>query len=384
MNFKFDEDEQKVLDIIHEFGVNEVAPLAAEIDEQERFPEENRKRLAELGMMGICYPKEYGGAGHSYLAYIAVIEELAKHCSTTSVMLSGHHSLGAFPIAEFGNEEQKQKYLVPLLKGEKLGAFGVTEPAAGSDAGNQQTTAVDKGDYWLLNGTKCFITNGYYADTYFITATTGMFEKKGRMAKEISAFIVEKGTPGFTFGTKEKKMGIKGSATYELVFQDCKIPKENLLGERGKGFKMALMTLDGGRIGVAAQALGIAQGAIDHCKKYVTEHMNGDKRISQYQFTQFELADMQARVDAARLLVYRAAQAKQDHEPFSPLAAMGKLYAAEAATNVTRRCVQLAGFDGYSRDYPFERLMRDAKITEIYEGTSEVQKIVISASMGIN
>jgi butyryl-CoA dehydrogenase len=203
MNFKFDEDEKKMLDIIHEFGVNEVALLAAEIDEQERFPMELRNRLTELGMMGICYPKEYGGGGHSYLAYIAVIEELAKHCSTTSVMLSGHHSLGAFPIAEFGNEEQKQKYLVPLLTGEKLGAFGVTEPAAGSDAGNQQTTAIDKGDYWLLNGTKVFITNGYYADTYFITATTGMVEKKGRMAKEISAFIVEKGTPGFTFGTKE-------------------------------------------------------------------------------------------------------------------------------------------------------------------------------------
>ena len=329
MNFKFSEDEQKVIDLIHEFGVNEVAPLAAEIDEQERFPEENRKRLAELGMMGICYPKEYGGAGHSYLAYIAVIEELAKNCSTTSVMLSDHHSLGSFPLSEFGTEEQKQKYLVPLLKGEKLGAFAVTEPSAGSDLGNQQTTAVDKGDYWLLNGSKIFITNGFYADT------------------------------------------------------DCKIPKENLLGGLGKGFKMALMTLDGGRIGVAAQALGITQGAIDHCKKYVTEHMQGEQRISQYQFTQFELADMQARVDAARLLVYRAAQAKQDHEPFSHLAAMGKLYAAEAATNVTRRCVQLVGYDEYSREFPFERLMRDAKITEIYEGTSEVQRMVISSWMGI-
>ena len=330
-------------------------------------------------MMGICYPKEYGGAGHSYLAYIAVIEELAKHCSTTSVMLSDHHSLGSFPLSEFGTEEQKQKFLVPLLKGEKLGAFAVTEPSAGSDLGNQQTSAVDMGDYWLLHGSKIFITNGFYADTYFVTAMTD----KSLRSKGISGFIVEKGTPGFSFGTKEKKMGIRGSATYELVFEDCKIPKENLLGELGKGFKMALMTLDGGRIGVAAQALGIAQGAIDHCKKYVTEHMQGDKRISQFQFTQFELADMQARVDAARLLVYRAAQAKQDHEPFSHLAAMGKLYAAEAATNVTRRCVQLAGYDGYSKDFPFERLMRDAKITEIYEGTSEVQRMVISSWMGI-
>ncbi|MCD8090670.1 MAG: acyl-CoA dehydrogenase family protein, partial [Clostridiales bacterium] len=377
--FKFSDEEQKLLSVIQEFGVNEVAPLAAKLDEEERFPEENRKRLAEMGMMGICYPKEYGGGGFSYVAYIAVIEELAKHCSTTSVMLSDHHSLGSFPLFEFGTEEQKQKFLVPLLKGEKLGAFAVTEPSAGSDLGNQQTTAVDMGDYWLLNGSKIFITNGYYEDTYYVTAMTD----KSKRSRGISGFIVEKGTPGFTFGTKEKKMGIRGSATYELVFQDCKIPKENLLGELGKGFKIALTTLDGGRIGVAAQALGIAQTAIDHCKKYVTEHTEGSLRISQYQFTQFELADMQARVDAARLLVYRAAQAKQDHEPFSHLAAMGKLYAAEAATNVTRRCAQLAGFDGYSRNYPFERLMRDAKITEIYEGTSEVQKMVISSWMGI-
>lgn len=379
MNFKFTNEEQKLIERVREFGLKEVAPLASAIDEEERFPEENRRRLAEMGLMGICYPKEYGGGGYSYLAYIAVIEELAKHCSTTSVMLSDHHSLGSFPLFEFGTEDQKQKYLVPLLKGEKLGAFAVTEPMAGSDLGNQQTTAVDMGDYWLLNGTKIFITNGFYADTYFVTAMTD----KSQRNRGISAFIVEKGTPGFTFGTKEKKLGIRGSATYELIFQNCKIPKENLLGELGKGFKMALITLDGGRIGVAAQALGIAQGAIDHCKKYVTEHMQGDKRISQYQFTQFELADMQTRVDAARLLVYRAAQAKQDHEKFSHLAAMAKLYAAEAATNVTRRCSQLAGYDGYSRNFPFERLMRDSKITEIYEGTSEVQKMVISSWMNI-
>lgn len=379
MNFKFSEEEQKVIDLIHEFSVNEVAPMAAEIDEQERFPMEHRNRLKELGMMGICYPKEYGGGGHSYLAYIAVIEELAKHCSTTSVMLSDHHSLGSWPIAEFGTEEQKQKYLVPLLQGKKLGAFAVTEPSAGSDLGNQQTSAVDKGDYWLINGSKIFITNGYYADTYFITAMTD----KSQKSRGISSFIVEKGTPGFSFGTKEKKMGIRGSATYELVFEDCKIPKENLLGDIGKGFKMALATLDGGRIGVAAQALGIAQSAIDHCVKYATENTRDEKRISQYQFTQFELADMQARVDAARLLVYRAAQAKQEHEPYSHLAAMGKLYAAEAATSVTRRCMQLVGYEGYTRDLPFERLMRDAKITEIYEGTSEVQRMVISSWMGI-
>lgn len=379
MNFKFTEDEQKTIDMIHEFGVNVAGPGAAEIDAQERFPSENVEKLRGMGMMGICYPKKYGGAEHSYLAYIAVVEELAKHCATTAVMLSDHHSLGSWPLIEFGTEEQKQKFLVPLCKGQKLGAFGVTEPSAGSDLGNQKMTAVDAGDHWVLNGQKVFITNGYYADTYYISAVTD--PDKG--SRGISGFIVEKGTPGFTFGAKEKKMGIRGSATYELIFQDCKIPKENLLGERGKGFKIALATLDGGRIGVGAQALGIAQSAIDHCKEYVTTHCLHEQRISQYQYVQFELADMQARVDAARLLIYRAAQAKQDHDPYSHLAAMGKLYASEAATNVTRRCMQLVGDDGYTNRFPFERLMRDSKITEIYEGTSEVQRMVISSWMVI-
>lgn len=379
MNFKFTEDEQKTIDMIHEFGVNVAGPGAAEIDAQERFPSENVEKLRGMGMMGICYPKKYGGAEHSYLAYIAVVEELAKHCATTAVMLSDHHSLGSWPLIEFGTGEQKQKFLVPLCKGQKLGAFGVTEPSAGSDLGNQKMTAVDAGDHWVLNGQKVFITNGYYADTYYISAVTD--PDKG--SRGISGFIVEKGTPGFTFGAKEKKMGIRGSATYELIFQDCKIPKENLLGERGKGFKIALATLDGGRIGVGAQALGIAQSAIDHCKEYVTTHCLHEQRISQYQYVQFELADMQARVDAARLLIYRAAQAKQDHDPYSHLAAMGKLYASEAATNVTRRCMQLVGDDGYTNRFPFERLMRDSKITEIYEGTSEVQRMVISSWMVI-
>lgn len=379
MNFKFTEDEQKTIDMIHEFGVNVAGPGAAEIDAQERFPSENVEKLRGMGMMGICYPKKYGGAEHSYLAYIAVVEELAKHCATTAVMLSDHHSLGSWPLIEFGTEEQKQKFLVPLCKGQKLGAFGVTEPSAGSDLGNQKMTAVDAGDHWVLNGQKVFITNGYYADTYYISAVTD--PDKG--SRGISGFIVEKGTPGFTFGAKEKKMGIRGSAIYELIFQDCKIPKENLLGERGKGFKIALATLDGGRIGVGAQALGIAQSAIDHCKEYVTTHCLHEQRISQYQYVQFELADMQARVDAARLLIYRAAQAKQDHDPYSHLAAMGKLYASEAATNVTRRCMQLVGDDGYTNRFPFERLMRDSKITEIYEGTSEVQRMVISSWMVI-
>jgi butyryl-CoA dehydrogenase len=379
MLFKFSEEEQKIIDSVREFCVKEVAPIASEIDENERFPKETKDKLAKMGMMGIPFPVEYGGFGSTYLAYVATCEEIAKYCASTSVMVSVHHSLCCSPILQFGTEEQKKKFLPPLLSGEKLGAFGVTEPSAGSDAANQQTTAVDAGDYWLLNGAKIFITNGYYADTYFIAAMTD----KEQRHRGISAFIVEKGTPGFTFGTKEKKLGIRGSATYELVFTDCKIPKENLLGELGKGFKIAMVTLDGGRLGIAAQAIGIAQGTIDNCVKYVTEHMDGEKRISQLQNTQFELADMQTKVDAARLLVYRTAQAKQDNEPYGQFAAMAKLFASETAMSVTKRCVQLAGYDGLSRKYPFERFMRDAKITEIYEGTSEVQRMVISAGMGV-
>lgn len=379
MNFKLNPEEQKLLDQVHEFAEKEVAPLAAELDRQERFPAESLARLREMGLMGVCYPKEVGGGGYSYLTYIAMVEELAKYCATTSIMFAAHHSLGAYALSILGTPEQKEKYLLPLMKGEKLGAFGATEPGAGTDLGGQQTRAEDKGDHWLLNGSKIFITNAFYADIYFISAVTDPEQK----SRGISAFIVEKGTPGFTFGKKEAKMGIRGSATYELIFQDCKIPKENLLGERGKGFKTALSTLDGGRISVGAQAVGIAQGAIDCCKKYVTEHSIEEQRISQYQYTQFQLADMQTRVDAARLLVQRAAQAKQDGEPFAQYAAMGKLFASETAIDVTRRCIDLVGIDGVSSAYPFERMMRDAKITEIYEGTSEVQRMVISSWMGI-
>ena len=379
MNFKFNEEEQEILDMLHDFAVKEVAPIAAEIDENERFPEETWHKLADMGMMGIPFDEEYGGAGLSYLTYIGVCEELAKHCATTSVMVSAHSSLCVWPISEFGTEEQKCKYLPALCSGEKLGAMGLTEPGAGTDAAMQKTTAVDKGDHWLLNGSKIFITNAGYADTFVIFAMTD--KEKGN--KGISAFIVEKGFPGFKVGAHEKKMGIRGSSTCELVFEDCVVPKENLLGEEGKGFKISMMTLDGGRIGIGAQALGIAQAAIDECVKYTTQRIQFGKRISQFQNTQFQLADMQARVDAARLLVYRAAQAKQDHEPYSHLAAMGKLYASEAASDVTRRCLQLVGGYGYTREYPFERFMRDAKITEIYEGTSEVQRMVISGWMGV-
>lgn len=379
MNFHFTPDEQDVLDMLHDFCLKEVAPIAAEIDEEERFPEETWHKLADMGMMGVPFAEEYGGAGLSYVNYIGVCEELAKHCATTSVMVSAHTSLCSWPISEYGTEEQKQKYLVPLAQGEKLGAMGLTEPGAGTDANGVRTTAELKGDKYILNGTKIFITNGYYADTYVIFARTNPDLSVGH--KGLSAFIVEKGFKGFSFGTKEKKMGIRASATYELVFDNCEVPAENLLGKEGEGFKIAMMLLDGGRIGVAAQALGIAQGAIDECIPYLKNRKQFGKPLSSFQNTQFELADMQTKVDAARLLIYRAAMAKQDHEPYSHLAAMGKMFAAEVASDVTRRVVQLVGGCGYTREYPFERMMRDAKITEIYEGTTEVQKMVVSGWM---
>ncbi len=379
MIFHLNEEEQEILDMLHDFCLKEVAPIAAEVDENERFPEETWHKLAEMGMMGVPYPEEYGGAGMSYLSYITCCEELAKHCATTSVMVSAHSSLCTWPIYNFGTEEQKQKYLPGLCSGEVLGAFGLTEPGAGTDAAMQKTVAEDKGDHWLLNGSKIFITNAGFASVFVVFAMTD----KSKGTKGISAFIVDRDAPGFSIGAHEKKMGIRGSSTCELIFEDCKIPKENLLGEIGKGFKVAMMTLDGGRIGIGAQALGIAQGCIDATVKYTTERIQFGKRISQFQNTQFQLADMQTKVDAARLLIYRAAQAKQDGEPYSHLAAMGKLFASETASDGTRRCVQLVGGYGYSREYPFERMMRDAKITEIYEGTSEVQRMVISGWMGV-
>ncbi len=379
MNFHFNEEEQEILDMLHDFCLKEVAPIAAEVDENERFPEETWHKLAEMGMMGVPFAEEYGGAGLSYLNYIGICEELAKHCATTSVMVSAHTSLCCWPISQYGTEEQKQKYLSKLCSGEWLGAFGLTEPGAGTDAAMQKTIAEDKGDHWLLNGSKIFITNAGFANVFVVFAMTD----KSLGTKGISAFIVEKDFPGFKVGSHEKKMGIRGSSTCELVFEDCIVPKENLLGELNKGFKVAMTTLDGGRIGIAAQALGIAQASIDECVKYTKERVQFGKRISQFQNTQFQLADMQASVDAARLLVYRAAQAKQDHEPHSHLAAMAKLVAAETASDVTRRTLQLTGGYGYTREYPFERMMRDAKITEIYEGTSEVQRMVISGWMGV-
>lgn len=379
MNFKQDEMHQELQQMYREFAQQQVKLVAAEIDRTEVFPEGTVAAMAEMGLLGIPFPAEYGGAGMDNLSYAQCIEELSKVCASTGVIVSAHTSLCATPIYLFGTEEQKQKYLIPLASGEKLGAFGLTEPGAGTDASGQKTTAVLEDDQYVLNGSKIFITNAGPADVYIVMAMTD--KEKG--TRGISSFIVEKGYPGFSVGKHEEKMGIRASATCELIFENCIVPKENLLGEEGKGFKVAMMTLDGGRIGIAAQALGIAQGAIDETVEYVKTREQFGKTLSSFQNTQFELADMQAMTEAARLLVYRAAVAKDNHEPYSHLAAMAKLVASEVASDVTRRCLQLFGGYGYTREYPIERMMRDAKITEIYEGTSEVQKMVISAWMGV-
>ena len=381
MNFTLSKEHEMARTLFHEFAEKEVKPLAQEVDETEHFPRETVNKMAKTGFLGIPVPKEYGGQGCDTLAYAMCVEELSKVCATTGVIVSAHTSLCCDPIKTYGTEEQKQKYLIPLAKGEKLGAFGLTEPGAGTDAQGQQTKAVLDGDEWVLNGTKIFITNGKEADVYVVIAVTGTVEKRGKLQKEISAFIVEKGTPGFTFGTKEKKMGIRGSATYELIFTDCRIPKENMLGKQGEGFKIAMHTLDGGRIGIAAQALGIAEGALERTVEYVKERKQFGRSIAQFQNTQFQLADMATKVQAAQMMVYRAAVAKDTQKSYSVEAAMAKLYAAEVAMEVTTKAVQLHGGYGYIREYDVERMMRDAKITEIYEGTSEVQRMVISGSL---
>lgn len=381
MDFALDKKHEMARTLFREFAENEVKPLAQEVDETEQFPVETVEKMARYGFMGIPIPKEYGGQGCDILTYAMCVEELSKVCGTTGVIVSAHTSLCMDPILTFGTEEQKRMYLPDLASGKKLGAFGLTEPGAGTDAQGQQTKAVLDGDEWVLNGSKCFITNGKYADVYIVIAVTGTIEKRGRMMKEISAFIVEKGTPGFTFGVKEKKMGIRGSATYELIFQDCRIPKSALLGQQGKGFHIAMHTLDGGRIGIASQALGLAEGALERTVGYVKERKQFGRTLSQFQNTQFQLADMATEVEAAQLLVYKAAMAKQTQKNYGVEAAKAKLFAAETAMAVTTKCVQLHGGYGYIREYDVERMMRDAKITEIYEGTSEVQRMVISANL---
>ena len=377
MDFSLNKREELFLQMIREFAENEVKPLAAEVDEQERFPMETVEKMAKIGIMGIPIPVEYGGQGGTNQMYIMAVEELSRVCATTGVIVSAHTSLCMNPILEFGTEEQKQKYLPKLASGEWIGAFGLTEPNAGTDAAMQQTTAVLDGEEWVLNGSKIFITNAGYAAVYVIMAMTD----KSKGTKGISAFIVEKDTPGFSIGKKEKKLGIRGSATCELIFENCRIPKANLLGELGKGFKIAMMTLDGGRIGIASQALGIAQGAMDVTVKYTKERKQFGKAIAAFQNTQFQMANLETRVQAARLLVRQAAYKKDMHLPYSVDAAMAKLFAAETAMEVTTKCLQFHGGYGYTREYEIERMMRDAKITEIYEGTSEVQRMVIAGKL---
>ena len=384
MDFSLGKEHEMARSLFKEFAEKEVKPLAQDVDENEEFPRGTVEKMAKNGFLGIPVPKEYGGQGCDPLTYVMCVEELSKVCGTTGVILSAHTSLCCDPILTFGTEEQKQKYLVPLAKGEKLGAFALTEPGAGTDAQGMQTKAVfdEATNEWVLNGSKCFITNGKEADVYVIFAITDIVEdQKGRKKKRFSAFIVEKGTEGFTFGTKEKKMGIRGSSTYELIFQDCRIPKDNLLGQRGKGFPIAMHTLDGGRIGIAAQALGLAAGALDVTIQYVKERKQFGRTIGAFQNTQFQLADMATKVEAARMLVYKAAMAKAEKPVYSFEAAQAKLYAAEVAMEVTTKAVQLHGGYGYIREYDVERMMRDAKITEIYEGTSEVQRMVISGAL---
>ncbi len=379
MNFELSEEQNLIREMVREFAETEVAPSASERDEAEHFDRDLMfGRLADLGLTGIVFPEEYGGAGADYLSYAIAVEELSRVCASTGVTLSAHLSLGSNPIYLFGTEEQKKTFLMPLAQGKTMGAFGLTEPAAGSDAGGTKTTAMREGSDWIINGTKIFITNGGEAETYIIFART---DKTAEKHHGISAFIVEKDTPGFSFGKKEKKLGIRSSPTLELIFDNCQVPGANLLGEEGQGFKVAMKTLDGGRIGIASQALGIAQGALDATLAYVKERQQFNKPLSSFQGVQFQLADMATQIEAARLLVYRAAYRASAGLSYSQESAMAKLFASETAMRVTTQAVQLHGGYGYTRDFPVERMMRDAKITEIYEGTSEIQRVVIGAAL---
>ena len=377
MNFALSKEQELVRQMVREFANDKVKPIAAEIDETERFPMENVKLMAKYGMMGLPFPVQYGGAGGDTLSYILAVEELSKVCGTTGVILSAHVSLCASLIQQFGTEDQKQKYLVPLAKGEKIGAFGLTEPNAGTDASGQQTIAVLDGDHYVLNGSKIFITNGGVADVFIVFAMTD----RSKGVKGISAFIVEKNFPGFSIGKLENKMGIRASSTTELIMENCIVPKENLIGQEGKGFGIAMKTLDGGRIGIAAQALGIAEGALEESINYMKDRKQFGKPLSAFQGLQWMIAEMDVKVEAARQLVYKSAWLKDNGLPYSLDAARAKLFAADVAMEVTTKAVQIFGGYGYTKEYPVERMMRDAKITEIYEGTSQVQKMVIAGSV---
>ncbi len=378
MNFQLTKEQEFVRKMVREFAETEVEPLAAEIDQEHRFPTETVEKMAKYGLLGIPFPTEYEGAGGDHISYAITVEELSRVCASTGVICSAHTSLCCWPIFAWGTEEQKKKYLPDLLSGRKLGAFGLTEPNAGTDAGGQQTRAELVDDKWVINGAKVFITNGGYADTFVVMAMT---DKKKGTRGGISAFIIEKGDEGFSIGKTEDKMGICASSTTELIFQNCAIPKDRILGNVGDGFKVAMSTLDGGRIGIASQALGIAQGAFDVTVEYMKARKQFGKKLSQMEALQFEMANMRTQIEAARLLIYQAADMKDRHLKYGMYSAMAKLFAAETAMYVTTKAVQLHGGYGYTKDYPVERMMRDAKITEIYEGTSEVQKIVIAGQI---
>lgn len=379
MNFQLTEEQNLIRETVRSFAEKELAPSAAERDENERFDRELMfDKVAELGLAGIVFPEEYGGAGADYISYAIAVEELSRVCASTGVTLSAHLSLGANPVWLFGTEEQKQRFLTPMAEGAKLGAFGLTETGAGSDAGGTKTFAVRDGGEWVLNGSKIFITNGGDAEIYIVFART---DKEAQKHHGISAFIIEKDTPGFTFGKKEKKMGIRSSPTCELVFENCRIPADRLLGKEGEGFKIAMKTLDGGRIGIAAQALGIAQGAYEEALKYARERKQFEQPIASFQAVQFMLADMAVRIEASRLLIYQSAWRASAGLSYGKESAMAKLSASETAMWVTTKAVQVHGGYGYTRDFPVERMMRDAKITEIYEGTSEVQRVVIGTAV---
>ncbi|HDR4421655.1 TPA: acyl-CoA dehydrogenase AcdA [Bacillus cereus] len=374
MHFKLSEEHEMIRKMVRDFAKNEVAPTAAERDEEERFDRAIFDQMAELGLTGIPWPEEYGGIGSDYLAYVIAIEELSRVCASTGVTLSAHTSLAGWPIFKFGTEEQKQKFLRPMAEGTKIGAYGLTEPSSGSDAGGMKTTAKRDGDHYILNGSKIFITNGGIADIYVVFALTDPESKQ----RGTSAFIVESDTPGFSVGKKESKLGIRSSPTTEIMFEDCRIPARNLLGEEGQGFKVAMQTLDGGRNGIAAQAVGIAQGALDASVEYARERHQFGKPIAAQQGIGFKLADMATDVEAARLLTYQAAWLESEGLPYGKESAMSKVFAGDAAMKVTTEAVQVFGGYGYTKDYPVERYMRDAKITQIYEGTQEIQRLVIS------
>ncbi|WP_039044517.1 acyl-CoA dehydrogenase [Sporosarcina sp. ZBG7A] len=374
MNFTLSEEHEMIRKMVRDFAENEVAPTAAERDEEERFDMDLFKKMAELGLTGIPWPEEYGGIGSDYLAYVIAVEELSRVCASTGVTLSAHTSLAGWPVFKYGTEEQKQKYLRPMAEGSKIGAYGLTEPQSGSDAGGMKTTAKLDGDDYVLNGSKIFITNGGIADIYIVFAVTDADSKH----KGTTAFIVEADYPGFSVGKKEKKLGIRSSPTTEIIFDNCRVPKENMLGEEGQGFIIAMKTLDGGRNGIAAQAVGIAQGAVDAAVGYAKERVQFGKPIAANQGIGFKLADMATATEASRLLTYQAAWLESNNLPYGKASAMAKLMAGDTAMKVTTEAVQVYGGYGYTKDYPVERFMRDAKITQIYEGTQEVQRLVIS------